>query len=228
MKLVIKIGGSILFKKNSLDISLIENWISEINNLIDEGHQIGIVIGGGRPAREYIATAKTLGANQAYQDFLGIESARQNARLFISALENAYPIPPRNFEELLMALSSHNLVICGGFQPGQSTNAVAAIFAEQMQANYLFNMTKVHKVFDKDPNIHEDAKSFDFLDYSQLQTIISQNEQKPGKYDLFDYLGMEVVKRSRIKLVFLDGTKPNYIRDTLLNNCRGTIVGQKD
>ena len=186
------------------------------------------MIGGGKAARMYIKAASEIGANKSLQDLMGIESARQNARLFIMGLKGAYPNPPKNFEELYTAINSHEVVVCGGFQPGQSTNAVAALFAETMGADYLFNITNISKVYDKDPDKHSDAKAHDVLSYSEFEEILDQNEQDPGKYALFDHLGFDVVKRSKVKLVFLNGDNPEFVQDILDNKQRGTIVGRKD
>ncbi len=224
MRIVIKIGGSILFKDGRIKTSIVKDWIEKIQKLLDSKIQVGLVIGGGIAARDYIFASKELGATADYQDFLGIESARQNARLFISGFRDAYPTPPENYEELIHAVSTHQLVITGGFQPGQSTNAVAAIFAEHMRADYLFNMSNVDKVFDKDPSKHDDAIPYDTISYDKLSDIITLNEQTPGKYALFDYLGNEIIKRSSIKLVFLNGNHPEYIEEVINGKSRGTIV----
>lgn len=225
ISLVFKIGGSTLFENQELNIGKITKWVSLLQKLLDKNYKIGVVIGGGKPARNYISAASMLGANKFHQDLLGIESARQNARLFISALPASYPSPPRTFEELLQASHNSDLVICGGFQPGQSTNAVASLFAEILGADYLFNITNIDKVHDKDPNKYADAKAFDELTYEQLSDILDQNEQLPGQYDLFDHLGLDVIIRSSIKLVFLNGDHPEYVHDILENKQRGTVIG---
>lgn len=225
MQIVLKIGGSILFNDGELNHSLISKWVSVINELVKMDIKLGIVVGGGVPARKYISAAKELGATATYQDILGLQSARQNARLFISAIKEAYPDPPGNYKELLLAFSTHNLVICGGFQPGQSTNAVAAILAEYIGADYLMNLTRVEKVYDKDPSKFEGAISYDVLSYDKFTKIIGVHEQTPGNYELFDHLGLEIVKRSNIKLVFIDGLQPEFVIDILKGKTRGTIVG---
>lgn len=225
MQLILKIGGSILYNNDDINVNLIKNWVNTIEKLRESGHKIGIVIGGGSPARKFVRAANELGADGSSQDLLGIESARQNARLFISALDNAYPEPPKNFHELMLALSTHDLIICGGFQPGQSTNAVASIFAEYTRADWLFNLTKVDQVYDKDPQNNIDAKGYDNLSYDELEVIILDNKQHPGGYALFDHLGLGVVKRSGVKLAFINGNNPEYINDILNGKQRGTIVG---
>ncbi|OLS25720.1 MAG: Uridylate kinase [Candidatus Heimdallarchaeota archaeon LC_2] len=224
MKLILKIGGSILFNDNQINVNLIKEWIDLIRKLNQEGHQIGVVVGGGKPARDFAKVAGELGANDSYQDFIGIEAARQNARLLISGLPEAYPHPPKDYQELISIVNSNPLVIVGGFQPGQSTNAVAAIFAEYIQADFLFNLSNITHVFDKDPAKFEDAIPLEKISYDDFAEIIKQNEQSPGKYALFDIVGLSIVQRSEIKLVFLDGRIPNLLLETINGNNNGTII----
>jgi uridylate kinase len=224
MKLVIKIGGSTIYDGYKLKIELIRKWIALIEDLRRQEHQVGVVIGGGKPARQFAKAAKQLGATNSYQDFIGIEAARQNARLFISGLHDAYPNPPRSYQQLIEITASNDLVIAGGFQPGQSTNAVAALFAEHIGADYLFNISDISKVYDKDPDKYDDAIPFDELSYSEFTNLVHQNEQLPGTYDLFDHIGVDVMRRSRIPLVFINGEHPEHIMDILNGKSRGTII----
>lgn len=224
MKLVLKIGGSILFNENEINITLINQWIIVIRKLRSAGHQVGVVVGGGKPARDFSKAAKDLGANASYQDLIGIASARQNARLLISGLNEAYPHPPKDYQELISVVHEHPLVIAGGFQPGQSTNAVAAIFAEYIGADYLFNLSNITHVYDKDPAKYKDAKTLAQISYDDFTEILKQNEQSPGKYALFDIVGLSIVQRSELKLVFLDGRSPNFLLDVLEGKKQGTLV----
>jgi len=224
MKLVIKIGGSTLFDGDEIKLDLIKHWVEVITQLRHDGHRIGVVIGGGIPARRFARAARELGATNSYQDLLGIEAARQNARLFIAALPDAFPDPPETYQELIRITASNDLVVTGGFQPGQSTNAVASLFAEHIRADYLFNVSNVAKVYDKNPKEFTDAKPFDELDYATFADILFDNEQLPGTYELFDHIGIDVVSRSKIKLVFIDGNHPEYMIDVIGGKPRGTIV----
>ena len=224
MKLVLKIGGSILFNENDINIELINQWIKIIRKLRNDGHQVGVVVGGGKPARDFTKAAQELGANASYQDLIGIASARQNARLIISGLSEAFPHPPKDYQELISVVHEHPLVIVGGFQPGQSTNAVAAIFAEYIGADYLFNLSNITHVYDKDPAKFRDAKPLDQISYFEFTEILKQNEQSPGEYALFDVVGVGIVQRSKIKLVFLDGRTPEFLLDILEGKNQGTLV----
>ena len=224
MKIVIKIGGSTLYNNYDIKLDLIKKWIKIIKQLRQDGHRIGVVIGGGKPARQFANAAKELGATNSYQDFLGIEAARQNARLFIAALPDAYPDPPETYQELIKKTATNDLVITGGFQPGQSTNAVAALFAEHIRADYLFNISNVEKVYDKNPEQFSDAKPYDELDYSTFSNILQTYDQLPGTYELFDHIGFDVVRRSNIKLVFINGESPEHLIDVIDGKPQGTII----
>lgn len=46
-------------------------------------HEIFVVVGGGKPAREYIGVVRKLGAGEAQCDDIGIEVTRINAKLII-------------------------------------------------------------------------------------------------------------------------------------------------
>lgn len=224
MNIVLKIGGSVLFSDNEINTPLIKKYTETINVLKKTYEKIGIVVGGGIYARNYIKAAKKLNATADFQDFLGIEISRQNARLLISALTNVYDEPPKDYNEFKKASSMFQIVVLGGFQPGQSTNGVAAIVAEHLKAEYLINLSDVDQVYNKDPDKFKDAKPLTEISYYDFYKIIINNEQSPGKYALFDLLGFEIIKRSNIKLLFLNGKHPELIHKALTGSTIGTVI----
>ena len=80
------------------------------------------------------------------------------------------------------------------------------------------------KVYDKDPNKHPDAKAIDKITPEVLLDLISQQEEEPGKYALFDKVGGEIVKRSRIKIIFTNGADPSNIIKAVNGESVGTLV----
>jgi uridylate kinase len=225
-KIVIKFGGSVLYKENmTLNIDLIQRIIDVINKLDEEGHRIAIVVGGGKLARVIIQASDVLGHVTTFKDILAVESTRIHALLVIASLKDkAYLLVPRSFEEVGKALSSGKIVVSGGLQPGQSTSAVSALLAEYWGADMLINLTNVDKVYDKDPNRYKDAKPIDKMTTEELTKIISIQEEEPGKYDLFDIVGCEILNRSKIKLIFTSGANPENILKAVKGEPVGTIV----
>jgi len=228
-KIVIKFGGSVLYRENmSLNVELFKKIIEKINILYEKGHRIAIVVGGGKLARTIIQASNVLGHVNTFKDILAVESTRIHALLVIASLEDkAYLIVPRSFEEVGKALATGKIVVTGGLQPGQSTSAVSALIAEYMGADLLINLTNVDKVYDKNPQKYPDAKSLDKITATELLEIISQEDETPGKYELFDRVGCEVIKRSKIKLVITNGTEPENILKAVNGEQVGTIVKEE-
>jgi len=66
LKIVLRIGGSII--ASPPNPKLINRYVEIIQQLVEERHQIVVVVGGGRPAREFIQMAKDLGLEESEQD----------------------------------------------------------------------------------------------------------------------------------------------------------------
>ncbi len=77
MKLVIKIGGSLILDKDGqIRVAEIKKFAKVIETLLKDGHDIVIVVGGGSEARKYIAAMRALGASEGYCDEIGIVPSR--------------------------------------------------------------------------------------------------------------------------------------------------------
>ena len=79
MKAVLRIGGSVLGDPPSA--SVVNAYAEVISDLNYEGHSVGVVVGGGGIAREYIKSASDMGLSPYQQDTVAIHASRLNARL---------------------------------------------------------------------------------------------------------------------------------------------------
>jgi len=210
MRVAIKLGGHLF--PFDMDVSRISSYTDVLLRLKSEGHQILVVAGGGEVSRKYISVARRLGATEAFCDNLGIVVSRLNASLLIAKLgENAYPKSPSNNDELRVALDSGKITILGGLQPGQSTNAVAAIAADEMKADLFVNATNVEGVYTLDPKKDPKAKLMAEIDSSKLIEMLATKGFEAGGYELFDIVAAKIVERSKIPTVIIDGRKPENI-----------------
>lgn len=210
LRIAIKIGGHLF--PFELDPARISSYAETFLKLRSEGHQLLAVAGGGEVSRKYISVARQLGATEAFCDELGIEVARLNALLLITKLGGeAYPRPPSSNEELRLALTSGKIVILGGLHPGQSTNAVAAVAAEEMRADMLINATNVEGVYSADPKKDKKAKLLGEVKPSALVDLLGSKSFGAGGYELFDVVAVKIVERSKIPVVIIDGRKPENI-----------------
>jgi uridylate kinase len=214
MRVVISIGGSVLAP--DLEPDRVAAYAEAIEDLANAGHTVGTVVGGGTVARDYITTARDLGANEIQLDQLGIEVTRLNARLLIAALdERAAPTPPETYEGAGAALRRGDIPVMGGVTAAQTTDAVSAALAEYVGADRLVYATSVDGVFDADPNEDPNATKFDELTASELVEIIAAGEMNAGSNAPVDLLAAKVIQRSGVEAVVLDGGDPASVVEAI-------------
>jgi uridylate kinase len=187
-----------------------------------------IVAGGGQTAREYIAAASKLGADQASLDEIGIRVSQLNALVLIKALGNlAGNFTPISLEELVetfeVSFPRKRVVILGGLYPGQSTNAVAAILCEKLHAKLFLNATDVDGVYTKDPRKFRDARRLSRVTPKELAKILNSETMRAGSYDLMDPIALKVIERSRIRTQIIKCDAPT-ISGALLGRNLGTSI----
>ncbi|WP_418281562.1 UMP kinase [Halorubrum sp. DTA98] len=221
MRVVVSIGGSVLAP--DLDPDRVAAHADALERLAADGCELGVVVGGGGIAREYIGAARELGANEVQLDRLGIGTTRLNARLLIAALgERATLSPAEEYDEAAAALRRGEVSIMGGVMPGQTTDAVAAAFAEAVDADLLVYATSADGVYDADPNVHDDASQYAEMTPSELVDIVLPMSRNAGASAPVDLLAAKLIDRAGIRSVVLDGTDPAVLVDAVL---RGEHTG---
>jgi uridylate kinase len=219
---VIKISGS-TFYWNVVDRKL-PPLLKLFKSLSKGGHQLILVAGGGETARHYIASARRLGADESTLDDLGLKAARLNAGLLIGGLEDwAYPVVPENIDQVAQAVNVGKIVVVGGFHPGHSTNAVAALIAEKVHANLFVNATDVDGVYTVDPDRDPNAKIMSEVTTSKLREMFGNREMKAGTYELLDLVAVKIIERSKIKTLVVRCV-PSTIEKAVEGKRVGTLV----
>lgn len=216
MRVVISLGGSVLAPE--LDPDRVAAHADAIESLAGEGCELGIVVGGGGVAREYIGAARNLGANEVQLDQIGIDVTRINARLLISALgPGTRPTPATDYDEAGESLRRGDVTVMGGVMPGQTTDAVAAAFAEYIGADLLVYATGADGVYDSDPAINDDARKFESMSPAELVDVIVPMSRDAGASAPVDLLAAKLIERSSMRSVVLDGNDPQRIQSAVLN-----------
>jgi len=189
------------------------------------GHQLIVVVGGGEVARKYIKIAQQLGASEFVCDLIGIEVSRLNARLLITKLgSDAYVESLENLCELRRAFQSDKILVLGGLQPGQSTNAVGILSAEAVNADLFINATDVDEVYTTDPKENKRAKRLDVVETDALLKMLLTKKLEAGTYALFDPVAVKIVERSGITTRIIDGRDPTNIERIIKGEALGTLV----
>jgi len=219
---VIKLGGFAFLSGTTKP--LVEEYVKLLRGTVGEHHLV-VVTGGGRIARSYIKAARDMGVAESLCDQLGILVSRLNARLLVDGLaEYAFPEIPTTVDDLRHYFASGKIVGMGGLTPGHSTNAVAAIAAETVDAELLINATDVEGVYTSDPEKDKRAKKLDKVSVAQLTKILSKTEMMAGAYDLMDPLALRIIQRSKIHTIILDGRNPSNLSRALRNERIGTRI----
>jgi len=214
MKVVVSVGGSVLAP--DLEPDRVADYAAAIQSLDEAGHTLGAVVGGGPTARDYITTARELGANEIELDQLGIAVTRLNGRLLIAALDDrAAPTPAESYESGREAIRRGDIPVLGGVVAAQTTDAVAAAFAEYVGADLLVYATSVDGVYNADPNSDGEATRFDELTAGELVDVIADMEMNAGSSAPVDLLAAKVIERSGIRTIVLDGTDPQRVVDAV-------------
>jgi uridylate kinase len=223
MKVSISLGGSLLTRDQSPENYL--RYADTLRRLKEKGHQLIVVCGGGKPARQWIEFAKELGADSLTQDRLGIHATHLNALLLIAALKShAHPHVHRRGSEIKRNLDDR-ILVGGGHLPGSSTDYRTVLFAEAAGADLVVNATDYGGVFDKDPSEHPVAKQYSKLSFKELEAIIKNRfTQSPGDYGLFDLKAAKRLRKIKIPLVIIDGTDPEEITRAVEGGHGGTEI----
>jgi uridylate kinase len=214
--IVIKISGKFFDEDGSRNISSLRDVVKNLSS----SFRVAIVSGGGSNARKYISMGRDLNLSESYLDLLGIWASRLNANLIAFALGDiAYPVVPDSLEDFIEKWSSGKVVVTGGFQPGQSTAAVAALVAEATNSSTLIVATNVDGVYDKDPKVYKDAVMLKELTINKLKEILENSQSvKAGTYELLDPMAMKIIQRSRIKVIVMNYRYISSLSDLIKDN----------
>lgn len=210
MKLVIKLGGSLLFDENGPIISYIDNLLPVLKK-IDSEHEMILAVGGGKFVKNYFSRVRKYLDNEK-MEWIGIELMKANA-LFFSYLLAKQPI--FNIE----AVSGP--CVLSGIKPRRSSDANAAEAAARIGADLLIKATDVDGIYDEDPKT-KNAKKYDHLSFEELGKFVSKTS--PGKYGVLDPVAIEIIKKFRIKTIVINGKPPKNILQAINGKNIGTII----
>jgi len=222
---VLSVGGSLLVNENlKPDTAFIAKLSELIERVKNNGKSIVLVAGGGRLARTYIAAAKSLGANNYVLDELGIMASRLNAKLLIQGIKDAFPEVLTEIKKAAEVLALNKIPVFGGLYPGITTDTVAALIAESLNAKF-FNLSNVDGIYSSDPIENPKAKFYEELSFDRLITLMSLAKSKPGQNLIIDLPACLILKRSSIESFFVNGNNLENLENAINGlQFKGTIV----
>ena len=223
MRIVVRIGGSVV--ASPINTELMSKYAEIIKAIKQQGHEVAVVLGGGALAREFIGIAKNLGLDMNGQDEIAISCSRLFAQLFLKKLGDvACSKVAVTLDDAAQCLSEGKVVVMGGLKPGITTDTVAALVAERVDAELLVKGTDQNGVYNKDPRKHPDAVKLDRLTLEDLANVFEHNEHKAGIHQIIDPEAIKVLKRKRLKLVVVNGFLPENMLAAIKGENVGTVI----
>lgn len=223
MRIVVRLGGSVV--ASPINTDLIEKYADIIKSVKQQGHEVAVVVGGGALAREFIGIAKNLQLDMDAQDEIAISCSRLFAQLFLRKLGGvACRKVATTLDEAEECLRQGKIVVMGGLKPGLTTDAVAAMVAERIDAELLVKGTDQNGVYDKDPRKHPNAVQQERLSFEDLERILEHNVHHAGIHQIIDPVAMQVLKRKRLRLIVVNGYNPKNLVAAIKGENVGTII----
>ncbi len=232
-RVLLKLSGEALMGEGEygIDPKVTDRLAKQVKELVQEGVQVGIVVGGGNIFRGVAGAAG--GMERAQADYMGMLATVMNALALQDAFEHN-DVPCRVMSAIQMNevcepyirrrainnLEKGNVVIfaAGSGNPYFTTDTAAALRACEIGAECLIKATKVDGIYDKDPAKFEDAVRFDRITYHEVLVRGLQ---------VMDTTATALCQDNKMPIIVLNIDDKN-IMDALAGQPVGSIVYQED
>lgn len=229
-------------------LSFLHRWLLE-----DERRHLGLVVGGGAPARSYqqAFTAARKNLQEQFPEYLpemlesresslgnsldelGVQATHLNGEylrlLALCLLDRQGQLLVRqpllrSYDNLPAVSQLGRIVIGGGWKPGFSTDYDAVLLAEHLAARRLLCLSNIAQIYDADPKQNPQAKPVANLDWNRYRKMIVR-EWQPGASLPFDPVASAHAEKIGLELVFADGRNLENLACILAGkNFIGTVV----
>ena len=225
---IVALGGSLLYGDHD-----VKTWLGQLRQTIvhleGNGRKIGLVIGGGKPARDGIQLAEHLISDRFKLDEIGIAATRLNATILQTMLAeigcNVSNVVPTTTNDAAELFERFNIVVMGGTKPGHTTDAVSVAFARDAGAAHVIIATNVSHVYSADPRKNDDAEPIETLTLTELQKITGKKALGPGESAAVDPIAVNWAIDCGLRIGVLDGRDIRRIEDALEGRpFEGTLV----
>jgi len=223
LRLVIRVGGSVV--ASPFNPALMNRYVELLQGLKRQGHEVAAVVGGGSLSRELIRTAKAMGLSEPYQDEVAISISRVMAQLFVLRLGKSGSFTvPTTIEDATNLLKKGKIVVMGGLKPGMTTDTVAALLAERVDADLLVKATDQEGIYNRDPRKFPDARKLDSLSFDDLSKLFKTDRHRAGIHQIVDPEAVRTLRKRKIKTVIVNGFKPENVLLAVKGESVGTLI----
>ncbi|AEG16085.1 MULTISPECIES: UMP kinase [Desulfofundulus] len=230
-RVVLKLSGEALAGNQGygIDPDVVKSIARQIDELVQMGVQVAVVVGGGNIWRGVAGSAK--GMDRATADYMGMLATVINSLALQDALEKQgvntrvqTAIEMREVAEpyirrrAIRHLEKGRVVIfaAGTGNPYFSTDTTAALRAAEIEADVILMAKRVNGVYDSDPLKNPNARRYERLTYIELLN---------KGLAVMDATATSLCMDNRIPLVVFNLNQEGNIKRAVLGENVGTYVG---
>jgi uridylate kinase len=231
-RILLKVSGEVLMGDGGfgIDMKTIDAVAGEIAEIVEQGIELCMVIGGGNIFRGLSTAAK--GMERASADYMGMLGTVMNALAMQNALErigidtrvqSAIPMDtvcePYIRRRALRHLEQGRVVIfaAGTGNPFFTTDTAAALRAAEMGCDALLKGTSVDGVYTADPKKDPGAVRYDKLSYLE---VLAQDLK------VMDASAISLMRDNGIPIVVFSIRQRGALRDVLMGHGVHTVIGE--
>ena len=208
-----------------LNPTLMNHYAELLQGLKRLNHELAVVVGGGSLSRELIRTAKAMGLSEPYQDEVAISVSRVMAQLLALRIGKLGSLTvPTTIEDAAGLFEKGKIVVMGGLEPGMTTDTVAALLAERLNADLLVKATDQEGIYNRDPRRFPEAHKLDSIRFGDLSKLFEANKHKAGIHQIVDPEAVRILQKRRIKTVIVNGFMPENILRVVKGEKIGTVI----
>jgi uridylate kinase len=230
-RVLLKLSGEALMGDLSygIDSKVVQSIAQEISDVVEQGVEVAIVVGGGNIFRGISGAAA--GMDRATADYIGMIATVMNAMTLqdaleqggvqtrvLTAIEMQEVAEPYIRRRAIRHLEKGRVVIfgAGSGNPFFTTDTTAALRAAEINAEVVFKATKVDGVYDSDPKHNPEARRYQSLTYA----YVLNNDLR-----VMDTTAIALCKDNSIPIIVFNLSVAGNIRRAVMGESIGTIVG---
>ena len=227
-RVLLKLSGEALSgnSDHGIDFDTVLKIGKSIKKCVDEGVQVGIVVGGGnfwrgRSSGKMDRTrADHMGMMATVINSLGLADALEQLGLKVrvqTAIVMQQIAEPYIRNKAVRHMEKGRVVIfaCGTGSPFFSTDTAASLRAAEINAEIIFKATNTDGVYDSDPRINSNAKRYDSITFDEM---LNRNLK------VMDSTAASMCRDNNVPILVFSVKEPENIYKAMSGESIGTIV----
>jgi len=229
-RILLKLSGESLMGEKEFGIQpqMLIHYAEQIKELVEEGIEVAIVIGGGNIFRGL--QAEHSGIERVQGDYMGmlatvingmaLQSALEGLGVYtrlVTAIEMKQIAEPYIRRRAIRHLEKGRVVIfsAGTGSPYFKTDSAAALRANELNADVILKGTRVDGIYTADPEKDPSAKRFDQLSFAQVISL---------GLSVMDMTAFTLCQENNIPIIVFDINNKDNLKRIIHGERIGTLV----